>query len=249
MGMIKTKSEIANIRIASRIVAEVLELLKDKVKEGVTPLEIDEIAEKYILKQGGTPCFKGWYDFPNATCISINEAVIHGIPNKRKIKNGDLVSVDLGVNYKGGIGDSAYTYLVGDVSEDKRLLAERTKKSLYLGVEKALVGNRVGDVGNAVEEYVKQFGYGIVRDYCGHGVGNTLWEEPQIPNYGVAGRGKRFRENMCICIEPMINLGKDDVYVLEDQWTVVTKDGKPSAHYEAEMLITANGPEILSKVE
>ncbi len=248
MGIIKTKSQIKNIRIACRIVAEVLELLKEHVKEGLTTLEIDSLIEKYILKQGGKPCFKGWYDFPNATCISINEEVIHGIPDKRIIKKGDLVSIDLGVDYKGGIGDSAYTYLVGEVSEEKRLLAKRTEESLYKAIDVATAGNRVGDIGNTVQTYVEQFGYGIVRDYCGHGVGESLWEEPQIPNYGRKGRGKRLKPNMCICIEPMINLGGDEVYVKDDNWTVVTSDSMPSAHYEAELLITDNGPEILTKL-
>jgi methionyl aminopeptidase len=248
MGIIKTKSQIENIKIACRIVAEVLEMLKEHVKEGITSLEIDTIVEKYIRKQGGTPCFKGWYDFPNATCISINEEVIHGIPNKRTIRDGDLVSIDLGVDYKGGIGDSAYTYLVGDVKEEHTLLANRTQESLYKGIEQATIGNRVGDIGNAVQTHVEQFEYGIVREYCGHGVGESLWEEPQIPNYGKKNRGKRLKENMCICIEPMINLGGDDVYVKDDNWTVVTADGEPSAHYEAEILITKNGPEILTKL-
>lgn len=248
MGIIKSKSQIEKIRYASKTVAEVLERLKDFIKEGVTALEIDAYVEEYITKKGSRPCFKGWYGFPNATCISINEAVIHGIPDDTVIKNGDLVSVDLGVEWKGGFGDSAYTYLVGEVSEEKKQLAKVTEESLYKAIEQVVIGNRVGDLGYTVQEHVKKYNYGIVREYCGHGVGDSLWEEPQIPNYGKKGRGKRLKKNMCICIEPMINLGGYEVYVKDDEWTVVTKDGKPSAHYEHEILVTENGPEILSKV-
>lgn len=248
MGLIKTKSELEKIKTASKIVGMILEYLKGFIKEGMTSLEIDEKIENIILKEGGTPAFKGWYEYPNASCISINNAVIHGIPDSTVIKNGDLVSVDLGVKWNGCYGDAAYTYLIGDVDEDKKLLAKVTEEALYKGIEKALIDNRVGDIGFAVESYVKKYNYGIVRDYCGHGVGNSLWEEPQIPNYGRQGHGKRFKANMCICIEPMINMGKDDVFVKEDNWTVLTRDGKPSAHYEHEILISDNGPEILSKV-
>ncbi len=248
MGLIKSRSQIEKIRYAAKTVGEVLERLKDFVREGVTALEIDAFAEEYIQKKGGRPCFKGWYGYPNATCVSINEAVIHGIPDDTVIRNGDLVSVDLGVEWKGGFGDAAYTYLVGDVSEEKKQLAKITEESLYKAIEQVVVGNRVGDLGYAVQEHVSKYNYGIVREYCGHGVGDSLWEEPQIPNYGKKNRGKRLRENMCICIEPMINLGGYEIYVKDDNWTVVTKDGKPSAHYEHEMLITNNGPEILSKV-
>jgi methionyl aminopeptidase len=248
MGLIKTKSQIEKIRYAAKTVAEILEMLKDFVKEGVRAIEIDNYVEKYILKKGGRPAFKGWYKYPKATCISINEVVIHGIPNETIIKSGDLVSVDVGVEWEGGYGDAAYTYLIGDVKEEHRKLAKITEESLYKGIEQAIVGNRIGDIGNAVQEYVGKYSYGIVREYCGHGVGESIWEEPQIPNYGQKGTGRRLKSNMCICIEPMINLGGDEVYVKKDGWSVVTKDGKPSAHYEHQMLITDNGPEILSKL-
>jgi methionyl aminopeptidase len=248
MGIIKTKSEIEKIRYSAKVVAEILEYMKGFIKEGITSLEIDEKVESMIKKSGGSPAFKGWYDYPNATCISINNSIIHGIPDKTIIKNGDLVSLDIGVESKKAYGDAAYTYLVGEVSEDKKQLARVTEESLYLGIEQAIVGNRVGDIGNAVQTHVEKYNYGIVRDYCGHGVGLSLWEEPQIPNYGTPGRGRRFKENMCICIEPMINLGTGQVLVKDDGWTVVTKDGKASAHYEHQILITGNGPEILSKV-
>lgn len=247
MGMIKTSSEIKKIRSAAKIIGEVFQRLHEVVKEGVTAIEIDSFIENYIKKQGGRACFKGWYDFPNASCISINEVVIHGIPDKTIIKSGDLVSIDIGVDWKGGIGDAAYTYLVGEVSEEKKQLAKVTEESLYKGIETVKPGSRVGDISNAVQNHVEKYNYGIVRDYCGHGVGNSLWEEPQIPNYGRAGRGRRFKQGMCICIEPMINMGGDAVYVKDDGWSVVTADGKPSAHYEHELLITEDGAEILSK--
>ncbi|MFW5799286.1 MAG: type I methionyl aminopeptidase [Spirochaetota bacterium] len=247
MGIIKSKSQIKNIKYAAKIVGEVLERLKDIVKEGVTSLEIDSFVEKYIRRKGGRPAFKGWYGYPNASCISINSAVIHGIPDDTVIKSGDLVSVDIGVEWKEGFGDSAYTYLVGDVSDEVKQLARITEESLYKAIEQSVVNNRIGDIGNTVQEYVKPYNYGIVKEYCGHGIGETLWEEPQIPNYGRKGRGKRLKANQSICIEPMINLGTGEIYVKDDGWTVVTKDGKPSAHYEHQLLITDNGPEILSK--
>ena len=202
--------------------------------------------EENIRKNGAVPAFKGHHDFPASACVSINDAVVHGIPSRRPLRSGDIVGVDLGAKYDGYISDTAYTYLIGDVSEDVRKLCRVTEESLYIGINEARHGKYVGDIGYAISNYIKPHNYGVVEEYCGHGVGLDLWEPPEVPNYGKRGYGPRLYENMIIAIEPMINLGTKKIYVDKDMWTVRTNDGLPSAHYEHSILITKDKPEILT---
>jgi len=247
-GVPKTKKQIENIRYSCKIVAEIIEKLHDLISEGITTIDIDRYVEELILSKNAIPAFKGYHDFPNAACISINDAVVHGIPNNRPLRNGDIVGVDIGSIYNDGYSDTAFTYLIGDVSEPVKKLCKVTQESLYIGIREAKVGKRVGDIGFAISEYIKPYGYGVVEEYCGHGVGSNVWEPPEIPNYGRRGSGAELRENMVIAIEPMINLGTKKIYVERDQWTVRTKDGLPSSHYEHTILITNAGPEILTRL-
>ncbi|MGK9477536.1 type I methionyl aminopeptidase [Melioribacter sp. OK-6-Me] len=252
MIIIKTKKEIDYIRESSQIVAEVLQLLKNYVKPGITTLELDKMAEDYILSNNARAAFKGYsqvgsFDFPGSICSSIDDEVVHGIPGNRVLKEGEIISIDVGVEKNGYYGDAALTVAVGNISEEKRKLMEVTEKSLYLAIEEARAGNRIGDIGYAVQSYVESFGYSVVRDLCGHGVGKHLHEDPQIPNYGKKGSGAILKNGMTIAIEPMINLGTHKVFVEEDGWTVKTMDGKPSAHFEHTIAIIDGKPEILTK--
>ncbi len=247
MVIVKTAREISLMKDACRISANALELAGEYVKPGVSTLEIDEKVRNYIEKQGATPSFLGYGGFPGSACISVNDVVIHGIPSKDIIlREGDIVSVDVGAFYNGYHGDNAYTFACGKVSENARKLMDATRESLEKGIEAALAFNRVGDIGHAVQQYVEARSYSVVRDFVGHGVGAKLHEDPSIPNFGTAGRGVRLLPGMTIAIEPMVCEGGYEVKVLDDDWTTVTCDGKLAAHYENTIAITPDGPVILT---
>lgn len=252
MILIKTKKEIDFIRESCQIVAEVLQLLKRYVKPGVTTIELDKIAEDYILSNNARAAFKGYsqsgsFDFPGSICSSVDDEVVHGIPGSRILKEGEIISIDVGVEKNKFFGDAALTVAVGNISDEKRKLMDVTEKSLYLGIEEALEGNRIGDIGNAIQTYVEENGLSVVRDLCGHGVGKFLHEDPQISNYGKKNTGAVIKNGMTMAIEPMINLGTYKVFVDEDGWTVRTSDGLPSAHFEHTIAIIDGKPEILTK--
>lgn len=249
MIVLKTSHELELMKTACRISAEALQLAGEAVKPGVSTWEIDKVAHDYIIKQGAEPNFLGLYGFPGTACISINDEVIHGIPSKKRIlKPGDIVSIDLGAKINGYNGDNAATFAVGEISPEAQRLCDTTKESLYKGIEAVVAGGRVGDIGHAVQEYCESRGYGVVREYEGHGVGTKLHEDPGVPNFGTAGRGIRLLPGMTIAIEPMINEGTYKVKQLSDGWTVKTADGKLSAHFEHTVAITDNGPVILTRV-
>ncbi len=246
----KSKAEIEKMRRAGQVVADVHKELLDIVRPGMTTREIDAIAEARIRKAGAVPTFKGYRVgdavFPATLCLSINEEIVHGIPSDRVVEEGDVLSVDCGATLNGYVGDSAVTIAVGRVSQEHEDLMARTRMSLYAGIAASIPGNRVGDVGYAVESYLEPFGYGIVEDFCGHGVGRNLHEEPQIPNYGIPGTGRRLKAGWCIAIEPMVNLGTHKTRTLGDGWTVITADRSVSAHFEHSIAITDDGPIILT---
>lgn len=247
MITIKSKREIGLMREAGRIVAEVHALMAEAVKPGVSTLELDEIAEKYIRDKGAIPSFKGYGDFPGSICASINEVVVHGIPSEKDIlQEGDIISIDVGAILEGYHGDAARTLPVGRISEEAQRLIDVTRQSFYQGMEQAVPGNRLSDISHAVQVYAESYGYGVVRDFCGHGVGRALHEDPQIPNYGKPGRGIRLKPGMCFAVEPMITQGTWEVTVLSDNWTTVTNDGKLASHHENSFVITEDGPVILT---
>ena len=247
MVVLKTARELAIMKEACVISAQALKLIGEAVEPGVSTLELDTLAEKFIRSKGARPNFKGLYGFPATACISINNEVIHGIPAKNRIiRAGDIVSVDLGAEFEGYNGDNAATFACGDVSDEAKRLMEVTKESLYEGIRHALPGGRVGDISAAVQQYVESRGYSVVRKYVGHGVGTSLHEAPEIPNFGVSGRGVRLVPGMTIAIEPMVNAGSYDVKVMPDGWTVLTSDGSLSAHFEHTVAITADGPKIMT---
>ncbi|NYE57963.1 type I methionyl aminopeptidase [Carboxydothermus ferrireducens] len=246
MITVKTEKELRLMREAGRIVALTLQALEKVIEPGITTLELDKIAEETIKKLGGKPAFKGLYGFPATICASINEEVVHGIPGLRKLRNGDIISIDIGAVVDGYYGDAAKTWPVGEVSPEAKKLIEVTEASLYAGIEAAVVGNRVSDISHAVESYVVRHGFSVVRQYAGHGIGKALHEEPNVPNYGKPGRGARLVPGMTLAIEPMVNIGTYEVFTLPDKWTVVTRDGKWSAHFEHTIAITENGPMILT---
>lgn len=246
MIILKSPSEIEYIREASRLTADTLSKLIAVVKPGITTLELDTIAEEYIRSQGGIPSCKGYCGYPASICASVNDEVVHGIPGKRKLKHGDVISIDLVVEKNGYMGDSAVTIPVGKVKPDVLKLLKVTEESLFKGIEQAVVGNRIGDISHAVQTYAEAHGYGVVRDFVGHGLGREMHEDPQIPNYGLPGHGPILKPGMVLCIEPMINMGTPRVRVLEDDWTAVTVDGKPSAHFEHTVVVAENGPEIVT---
>lgn len=243
---IKNEEEIRLIKISSLIVGKALAEVAKLIRPGITTLELDRIAEEYIRDQEAVPAFKGYEGFPATLCVSVNDQVVHGIPGKRVLKEGDIVSIDCGVIKNGYYGDSAYTFAVGEVDEEVRLLMKRTRESLYKGIEMAVAGRRVGDIGYAVQSHVESFGYGVVRDLVGHGVGKNLHEKPEIPNFGNRGTGVKLVEGMTICIEPMINMGTRMVVQERDGWTIRTADRKPSAHYEHAVAVRKDACEILS---
>lgn len=249
--MIHTRSpqEVEKIRRSCRVVTETLQLVADKIRPGVTPMELDTAAEAYIRSQKADPGFKGLYGYPATLCISIEDEVVHGIPDDTPLEEGQIVAIDVGARKEGYYGDHARTFAVGQVDEPRRQLLTRTRECLDRGVEAARAGGNVGDIGYAVQQHAESVGYGVVRELVGHGVGTRLHEEPQIPNFGRLGFGALLREGMCLAIEPMINMGVKDVYTRDDGWTVCTVDGKPSAHFEHTIVITANGPEVLTGYE
>ncbi|RFC53238.1 type I methionyl aminopeptidase [Brumimicrobium aurantiacum] len=242
----KSKEEIEKLRAAAQVVSRTLGKVAEAIEPGVTTLELDAIAEDYIRSQGAVPGFLGLYDFPNTLCISVNEQVVHGYPTDEPIKDGDVVSVDCGAILDGYYGDHAYTFAVGNVSEEVLKLLEVTKECLNIGIEQTRVGNRMGDIGYHIQKHAEDRGYGVVRELVGHGIGQTMHEEPQVPNYGRRGRGKKIKEGLTIAIEPMINLGTAQIKYLEDNWTIVTLDGKASAHFEHDVAVVDGKPDVLS---
>ncbi len=246
---IKSDHEIELLRIAGRIVYETHQYLKPYIKEGITTLELDRLAEDFIRSKGATPSCKGYHGFPATLCTSINDEVVHGIPSKRKLKNGDIITLDICACYKGYHGDSAWTYKVGEVSKEVSKLMEGTHEALFAGLAMVKPGNRIGDISNAVETVANKYHLGVVRELCGHGVGHELHEDPDIPNYGKPARGPLIKEGMVFAVEPMLNLGSRDVCMLDDGWTIVTYDEKPSAHFEHTVLVTKDGYEILTTGE
>ena len=247
MVVLKTSRELKAMRDAGRISSRALKLAGEAVEPGVSTLEIDRIVRKYIEEQGATPSFLNYGGFPASACISVNDVVIHGIPRKNQIlKQGDIVSIDVGAFYEGFHGDNAWTFPCGEVSKEAQALMDVTRESLFKGINAAKPGNRLGDIGSAVQRYVEARGYSVVRDFVGHGVGAELHEDPSVPNYGTPGRGVRLLPGMTIAIEPMVNQGVHTVETLSDNWSVVTSDGKLSAHFEHTIAITPDGPVILT---
>lgn len=243
----KSKAEIELMRQSALLVSEALAVVAARIKPGITTMQLDQIAEEFIKDNKATASFKGYHGFPFACCISVNDAVVHGFPTNDELVNGDIVSVDVGVFKNGFHGDSAYTFGVGEISDEVKKLLRVTKESLYIGIEKAIAGNRVGDIAFAIQDYTeKKHGYGVVRDLVGHGLGRNLHEEPQVPNFGKRGTGAKLREGLVIAIEPMINLGTKDVFHDKDGWTIRTADGKPAAHYEHDICIQKGKADILS---
>ena len=247
MISIKSEREIELLRIAGEITGSTHKYLEHFIKPGITTKELDKLAYDYIISRDAYPSFKNYNGYPGSICASVNEEVVHGIPGNRKLKEGDIISIDIGACYKGYHGDSAWTYAVGKVSENKSYLMKHTKESLFKGLEQVKPGNHVGDIGYAVEEYAAKHNLGVVKELVGHGVGNHLHEEPDVPNYGKKGTGPLLKEGMVIAVEPMLNLGTADVYILDDDWTIITADDKPSAHFEHTVLVTKDGYEILTK--
>lgn len=247
MIYLKTDEEIELMRVANQLVGKTLGELAKHVAPGVTTLQLDKIAEEFIRDNGATPAFLGYGGFPNSICASVNEHVVHGIPSSKVIlRDGDIISIDCGTHINGFTGDSAYTFCVGEVSPEVRHLLKTTKESLYKGIEAAVDGKRVGDIANAIQTYCETRNFSVVRELVGHGCGRNMHEEPEVPNYGRRGCGPLLRSGMCICIEPMINLGSKNVVFENDGWTVRTKDRKPSAHFEHCIAIRPDGPDILS---
>lgn len=246
MITLKSKREIELLKKAGNIVYQTHQYLKPYIKEGITTKELDKLAEDFIRSQDAIPSFKGYQGFPGTICASINDEVVHGIPGNRKLKNGDIISIDIGACYKGYHGDSAWSYPVGEVSEEKKYLLEHTEKSLFIGLNEIKPGARVGDIGAAIEEYANSHNLGVVVELVGHGVGTSVHEEPEVPNYGKRGTGPLLKEGMVIAVEPMLNLGTPDIYILDDDWTIKTDDGLSSAHFEHTVAVTKDGYEILT---
>lgn len=245
--MIKSEEEIELLRIAGQIVGDTHHYLEPYIKPGITTKELDKLAYDYILSRGATPSFLNYEGFPATLCTSINEEVVHGIPSNRKLKNGDIISIDIGACYKGYHGDSAWTYPVGSIDKDKMYLLEHTEKSLFEGLNQIKPGNRIGDIGYAIETYAHHHHLGVVKELVGHGVGLEIHERPDVPNYGKPGTGPLLKEGMVIAVEPMLNLGTAMIYMLDDDWTIITADDRPSAHFEHTVVVTKDGYEILTK--
>lgn len=246
MITLKSKREIELLKEAGHIVYLTHQYLRPLIKAGIKTKELDSLAEKFIRSKGATPSFKGYEGFPSTLCISINDEVVHGFPGERVLQDGDIISIDIGACYKGYHGDSAWTYTVGEVSDDAKYLLEHTEKALYEGIKQAKVGNRIGDIGYAIEKYAKEHNLGVVKELVGHGVGTSVHEAPDVPNYGTKGTGPKIRDGMVIAIEPMLTLGSPDIYVEDNDWTVVTVDSSLSAHFEHTITITNEGVIILT---
>lgn len=249
MIVCKGKAELETMHRANLIVARVLRHLGTQVRPGITTLDLDRLAEQMIRDHGGIPAFKGYQGFPASVCASVNDEIVHGIPNRRPLEEGDIVSLDVGVLLDGYYGDSAWTFPVGEIAAELQRLLDVTRESLFLGIEKIRVGNRVSDISSAVQKHVESYGFSVVRKFVGHGIGKALHEEPQVPNYGKPGRGPRLLEGMVLAVEPMVNSKGPDVEVLDDRWTAVTTDGGYSAHFEHSIAVTRNGPWILSQLD
>ncbi|MFH0811582.1 MAG: type I methionyl aminopeptidase [Pseudomonadota bacterium] len=247
MIVCKSSSEIEKLKKSNHIVSLILEELRKSVKPGVTTLELDQLAEKLTRKHDCIPAFKGYRNYPACLCLSVNEQIVHGIPGNRKLQNGDIVSLDLGVKCDGFYGDAAITVPVGEVSPESQKLIDITKEALYLGIEKARAGNRLSDISHAIQTWVEKHGFSVVRDFVGHGIGKNLHEEPQIPNFGKPGFGPRLRKGMVLALEPMVNAGGHEIKILDDGWTAVTADGSRSAHFEHSIAVTEDGPLVLSE--
>lgn len=246
MIILKSPEEVRKIERAGRIVAEVLKELREQIRPGMTTLDLDQRAEAGIRKRGGQPAFKGYRGFPATLCTSVNDEIVHGIPSKRTLQEGDIIGLDLGAIVEGYYGDAAITVAVGAIRPEVQRLVQVTRESLYRGIEQMKAGHRLSDVSHAVQTHVEAAGYSVVKDFVGHGIGQALHEEPQLPNFGKPGQGPRLRFGMVLAIEPMVNMGKDGVRVLDDHWTAVTEDGSLSAHFEHTVAITESGPVILT---
>lgn len=247
MIKIKTKEEIELMKVAGSIVFDTHKYLEKYIKPGITTKELDELAYQYIIKRDATPSFKNYKGYPASICASVNDEVVHGIPNNRTLKEGDIISIDIGVCYKGYHGDSAWTYPVGNISDEKKYLLKHTEQSLYEGLEAIKEGAYVGDISNRIERYLKDKNLGIIKELVGHGIGKELHESPDIPNYGMAGTGPMLKSGMVLAVEPMITLGSSKIYILEDDWTIVTADGLSAGHFEHTVLVTETGYIILTK--
>ncbi len=246
MITIKSQREIELLRVAGNVVYKTHQYLKPFIKEGVTTEELNRLGEEFIRSQGCTPSFKGYGGFPYALCISINSEVVHGFPSKRKLKKGDIVTLDIGACWKGYHGDSGWTYAVGEVDDDKKYIMEHTEKALYVGLSEIKPGARIGDISHAIEEYATEHDLGVIKELCGHGVGTDVHEDPEVPNYGEKGTGPKLKEGMVIAVEPMLTLGSPKVYLHDNDWTVDTQDGSISGHYEHTIVVTKDGYEILT---
>lgn len=246
MVRLKTAEEIALMRESAQLVSKTLGMLAAEIKPGITPLKLDTLAEQYIRDHGALPGFKGLYGFPNTLCTSLNQQVVHGIPNDIPLEEGDIISVDCGALMNGFYGDQAYTFMVGDVSEDIKRLIEVTKECLVKGIEQAKAGNRIGDIGYVIQQHAERNGYGVVRELVGHGIGKKMHESPEVPNFGKRGKGTKLVNGMTLAIEPMINLGTKNVKQLNDGWTIVTADARPSAHFEHDIAVVNGQAEILT---
>ena len=246
MITLKSQREIELLKIAGNIVYQTHQYLKPYIKEGITTKELDKLAEDFIRSKDATPSFKGYEGFPSTLCTSINSEVVHGFPSDRKLKNGDIISIDIGACYKGYHGDSAWTYAVGEVDDKTRKLLEDTEKSLFVGLAQVKPGNRIGDIGYAIEQYAHKHNLGVVKELCGHGVGTSVHEDPEVPNYGIPNTGPRLKEGMVIAVEPMLTLGRPDIFIHDNNWTIDTQDGSLSAHFEHTVVVTKDGYQILT---
>lgn len=246
MITIKDKREIELMKHAGLLVSKMHKFIKPYIKEGITTKELDKLCYDFIKKNDAVPSCLGYEGYPATLCTSVNDTVVHGIPGNEKLKNGDIISIDVVIGYKGYQGDAAWTYSVGEIDDEKKYLLEHTKEALYEGIKMVKPGNRIGDISNAVELCANKYNLGIVKELCGHGIGLDMHEDPDIPNYGEKGKGPRLKEGMVICIEPMLNLGSADIYMKDDNWTIKTIDKRPSAHFEHTVLVTKDGYEILT---
>ena len=246
MITIKSQREIELLKIAGNIVYQTHQYLKPLIKEGITTKELDKLAEDFIRSHDATPSFKGYEGFPSTLCTSINSEVVHGFPSDRQLKNGDIISIDIGACYKGYHGDSAWTYTVGEVDDKTKKLLEYTEESLYVGLAQVKPGNRIGDIGYAIEQYARKHNLGVVKELCGHGVGTSVHEDPEVPNYGIPNTGPKLREGMVIAVEPMLTAGRPDIFIHDNNWTIDTVDGSLSAHFEHTVAVTKDGYQILT---
>ena len=246
MITIKSEKEIELMRHAGMLVSEMHKFIKPYIKAGITTKELDKLCEDFIRSNDAIPTELGYEGYPASICASVNDTVVHGIPDNYKLKDGDIITIDVVIGYKGYQGDAAWTYAVGKISDEKKYLMEHTEKALYEGIKQVKPGNRIGDISHAVEVYAKEHNLGVVEELCGHGIGMEMHEDPEVPNYGKPGTGPRLKEGMVICIEPMLTFGERYIYIMDDEWTIKTDDGSDAAHYEHTVLVTKDGYEILT---